>query len=222
MAFISCIPAELYVHGRRIQPGPSVSSRSDLPIDISDGAPAPAAASSSSSAAASSASSASAAAAAASSASAAAAAASAAASSALGGEGEEEADSVVEVNFLCVHKKLRSKRLAPVLIKEITRRVNRRGMFQATYTAGIVLPKPVAKCRYWHRSLNPKKLIEVQRPLSPHYLHAPAPQLHSSAPAPQLHSSTAPPQLRPSSAQSSAQSSPPSYGRWASRGWRPA
>lgn len=29
-----------------------------------------------------------------------------------------------EINFLCVHKSLRSKRLAPVLIKEITRRVN--------------------------------------------------------------------------------------------------
>jgi len=69
--------------------------------------------------------------------------------------------STVEVNFLCVHKKLRSKRLAPVLIKEITRRVNRRGLFQAAYTAGVVLPKPVARCRYWHRSLNPKKLIEV-------------------------------------------------------------
>ena len=33
-----------------------------------------------------------------------------------------------EINFLCVHKKLRSKRLAPVLIKEITRRVNLRGV----------------------------------------------------------------------------------------------
>ena len=29
-----------------------------------------------------------------------------------------------EINFLCVHKKLRAKRLAPVLIKEVTRRVN--------------------------------------------------------------------------------------------------
>lgn len=28
------------------------------------------------------------------------------------------------IDFLCVHKKLRSKRLAPVLIKEITRRVH--------------------------------------------------------------------------------------------------
>lgn len=68
---------------------------------------------------------------------------------------------MAEINFLCVHKKLRHKRLAPVLIKEITRRVNLRNIWQATYTAGVVLPKPVAKCRYWHRSINPKKLIEI-------------------------------------------------------------
>lgn len=68
---------------------------------------------------------------------------------------------MVEINFLCVHKKLRSRRLAPVLIKEITRRVNLQDIWQATYTAGVVLPTPIAKARYWHRSLNPKKLIEV-------------------------------------------------------------
>nr|XP_022904578.1 glycylpeptide N-tetradecanoyltransferase [Onthophagus taurus] len=69
---------------------------------------------------------------------------------------------MVEINFLCVHKKLRSKRVAPVLIREITRRVHLTGLFQAVYTAGVVLPKPVVTCRYWHRSLNPKKLIEVK------------------------------------------------------------
>lgn len=69
---------------------------------------------------------------------------------------------VVEINFLCVHKKLRSKRVAPVLIREITRRVNLRGIFQGVYTAGIVLPKPIGTCRYWHRSLNPKKLIDIK------------------------------------------------------------
>mmetsp|Transcript_18645 Transcript_18645/g.26307 ORF Transcript_18645/g.26307 Transcript_18645/m.26307 type:complete len:473 (-) Transcript_18645:86-1504(-) len=68
---------------------------------------------------------------------------------------------MVEINFLCVHKKLRSKRLAPVLIKEITRRVNHTGVFQAVYTAGVVLPVPVASARYHHRSLNPKKLVDV-------------------------------------------------------------
>eukprot|EP00421_Protoceratium_reticulatum_P074737 CAMPEP_0168428958 /NCGR_PEP_ID=MMETSP0228-20121227/37125_1 /TAXON_ID=133427 /ORGANISM="Protoceratium reticulatum, Strain CCCM 535 (=CCMP 1889)" /LENGTH=472 /DNA_ID=CAMNT_0008443033 /DNA_START=122 /DNA_END=1540 /DNA_ORIENTATION=- len=68
---------------------------------------------------------------------------------------------MVEINFLCVHKKLRSKRLAPVLIKEITRRVNKENVWQAVYTAGVVLPRPVSECRYYHRSLNPKKLIDV-------------------------------------------------------------
>ncbi|XP_078385989.1 glycylpeptide N-tetradecanoyltransferase 1 [Cetorhinus maximus] len=69
---------------------------------------------------------------------------------------------MVEINFLCVHKKLRSKRVAPVLIREITRRVNLEGSYQAVYTAGVVLPKPVGTCRYWHRSLNPRKLVEVK------------------------------------------------------------
>uniref|UniRef100_A0A183E022 glycylpeptide N-tetradecanoyltransferase n=1 Tax=Gongylonema pulchrum TaxID=637853 RepID=A0A183E022_9BILA len=57
---------------------------------------------------------------------------------------------MVEINFLCVHKKLRSKRVAPVLIREITRRVNRQGIFQAAFTAGVQ-PKtsnlmPMEKC----------------------------------------------------------------------------
>ncbi|KAM0185634.1 hypothetical protein ACHAPC_004945 [Botrytis cinerea] len=73
-----------------------------------------------------------------------------------------------EVNFLCIHKKLRSKRLAPVLIKEITRRCNLEGTWQAIYTAGVVLPKPVSTCRYYHRSLDWKKLHEVKfSPLPP-------------------------------------------------------
>ncbi|KAI6655340.1 Glycylpeptide N-tetradecanoyltransferase 1 [Oopsacas minuta] len=70
---------------------------------------------------------------------------------------------MVEINFLCVHEKLRNKRVAPVLIREITRRVNLKGIFQAVFTSGAKLPnRPVAVCRYWHRSLNPKKLIEVE------------------------------------------------------------
>lgn len=68
---------------------------------------------------------------------------------------------MAEINFLCVNKKLRAKRLAPVLIKEITRRVNRRNMWQAVYTAGVVVPTPLSRARYFHRSLNPQKLIEV-------------------------------------------------------------
>lgn len=68
---------------------------------------------------------------------------------------------VTEINFLCIHKKLRSKRLAPVLIKEITRRCYLNGIYQAVYTAGVVLPTPVSSCRYYHRPLDWLKLYEV-------------------------------------------------------------
>ncbi|CAL9164132.1 unnamed protein product [Musa hybrid cultivar] len=73
----------------------------------------------------------------------------------------DEVVRMAEVNFLCVHKRLRSKRLAPVMIKEVTRRVHLENIWQAAYTAGVVLPTPFTTCRYWHRSLNPKKLIDV-------------------------------------------------------------
>lgn len=68
---------------------------------------------------------------------------------------------MAEINFLCVHRSLRTKKLAPVLIKEVTRRVNRYNIWQAIYTAGIVIPTPITQTTYWHRSLNPKKLIEI-------------------------------------------------------------
>ncbi|KAH0366137.1 N-myristoyl transferase, partial [Aureobasidium melanogenum] len=67
----------------------------------------------------------------------------------------------VEINFLTIHRKLRGKRLAPVLIKEITRRCYREGIYQALYTAGTVLPSPVATCRYYHRSLDWEHLYKT-------------------------------------------------------------
>jgi len=67
-----------------------------------------------------------------------------------------------EINYLCVHKKLRSKRLAPVLIKEVTRQCHLKGIFQAIYTGGVVLPTPVSTCRYFHRSLNIPKLVDIK------------------------------------------------------------
>lgn len=66
-----------------------------------------------------------------------------------------------EVNFLCVHKKLRGKRLTPVLIKEITRLCNLAGVWQAIYTGGVVLPRPVSTTRYYHRAIDWMKLYEV-------------------------------------------------------------
>lgn len=66
-----------------------------------------------------------------------------------------------EVNFICVHKKLRNKRLAPTLIREITRRSNLCEIWQGVYTAGVVLPRPISTCRYFHRALDWQKLYEV-------------------------------------------------------------
>ncbi|RVX73904.1 Glycylpeptide N-tetradecanoyltransferase [Exophiala mesophila] len=80
---------------------------------------------------------------------------------------------VVEINFMCVHKKLRSKRLAPVLIKEVTRRCHLDGIYQAIYTGGAILPTPVGSARYFHRSLDWLKLYEVGfSPLPPNTTQA--------------------------------------------------
>ena len=49
----------------------------------------------------------------------------------------------------------------PSVAQEVTRRVQLRDIWQACYTAGVVLPKPLAECQYWHRTLNPRKLISV-------------------------------------------------------------
>ncbi|MEQ2256766.1 hypothetical protein ILYODFUR_027483, partial [Ilyodon furcidens] len=71
---------------------------------------------------------------------------------------------LVQIKFLCVHKKLRLKRMTPVLIRELTRRVNQQGLHQAVYTAGIVLPTPISSCSQWHRPLNLRKLMDVNYP----------------------------------------------------------
>lgn len=66
-----------------------------------------------------------------------------------------------EINYLCVHKKYRAKNLAAILIAEVTRQVNLRNKWQAIYTSGVVLPTPFTQAIYYHRSLNPKKLIDI-------------------------------------------------------------
>ena len=68
---------------------------------------------------------------------------------------------MVEINFLCVKKQLRNKGLGPVLIQEIKRRANTHSIWQAVYTAGVLVHKDIAKATYYHRSLNAKKLVEI-------------------------------------------------------------
>jgi glycylpeptide N-tetradecanoyltransferase len=66
----------------------------------------------------------------------------------------------VEVTFLCVSKKVRGKRLAPLLIKELARREACRGIYQGIFTAVQELPSPVATTHSWHRLLNIPNLIK--------------------------------------------------------------
>lgn len=69
---------------------------------------------------------------------------------------------VGNINFLCVHKKLRLKRLTPVLIKEMTRLLNEKGISQAEYTSERYLPTPIGKTKMYHYPLDFKKLTEVK------------------------------------------------------------
>ena len=66
---------------------------------------------------------------------------------------------MAEINFLCIHKKPARSACAHTIC-EITRRVNLTGVWQAAYTAAGP-PKPIGTARYWHRSLNIKKLVEI-------------------------------------------------------------
>lgn len=69
-----------------------------------------------------------------------------------------------EINFLCVHKKLRHKHMAPVLIKEITRRCQMEANCQdgrAVYTGGIKRENCLSSCHFYHRPLNLDKLLSV-------------------------------------------------------------
>lgn len=69
---------------------------------------------------------------------------------------------LVEINFLCVNSLYRSKRIAPVLIKEVTRRVNLTNCWQAVYTSGTLIPKPICMTNYYHRNINLQKLLDVK------------------------------------------------------------
>ena len=69
---------------------------------------------------------------------------------------------MAKVNFLCVKKEYRYKRLTPVLIKEITRRINLKNIWQGIYATYTYLPKPFSKAEYYYRSINLKKLLDVQ------------------------------------------------------------
>ena len=68
---------------------------------------------------------------------------------------------MIEINLLCVHPKLRRKRLVPILIKEITRQFNLKGYFHGVYTDVLYLPSPIITVNYYHRAINLDTLLET-------------------------------------------------------------
>jgi len=73
----------------------------------------------------------------------------------------EDILSMVQINFMCVHDDFRTMGFAPILISEMKRIANTKGVWQAVYTAVNKIPTPMVKSKYWHRILNVKKLSDV-------------------------------------------------------------
>jgi len=67
---------------------------------------------------------------------------------------------VSEINLLCIHKDLRNKLLAPIMISEITRRVAFKDTQIALYTISKTITKPLTVCNYYSYYLNNQKLKE--------------------------------------------------------------
>jgi glycylpeptide N-tetradecanoyltransferase len=66
----------------------------------------------------------------------------------------------IEINFLCIDKKLRGIRLAPILINEVARRVKFHNIWSAIYSTGIHLPNSIVKINYYHKNINLNKLLK--------------------------------------------------------------
>ena len=70
---------------------------------------------------------------------------------------------LAEINFfLYVKKEFKSRRLAPVLIQEVSRRIHMRNIWWVVYTSGTLLPKPFCQATYYHRNLDVKKLVDAK------------------------------------------------------------
>ena len=64
-------------------------------------------------------------------------------------------------NFLAVHKDLRNKRLAAIIIGEALRKTRLRGPPTALYTSFHALPTPLVTCAPLNRFLTPEKCREI-------------------------------------------------------------
>lgn len=66
-----------------------------------------------------------------------------------------------EVNYLCVHPKLREKGLAPLLIDEMTRQMCEKGIVVGFFTSSRYIPTPISRVEFYHRPLDYEKLYRA-------------------------------------------------------------
>lgn len=64
----------------------------------------------------------------------------------------------IQVNFLCVHKDYRNKKLVEHLITEAKRITENKNIYQSIATIHNPIPGSILKASYWHRLINTNKL----------------------------------------------------------------
>lgn len=69
---------------------------------------------------------------------------------------------LIEINLLCIRDEFRKKRLSPLLIREISRRISKKNIWQAYYTNDLNLPNSLCEGTYYIRPLNIEKLLEIK------------------------------------------------------------
>jgi glycylpeptide N-tetradecanoyltransferase len=71
-------------------------------------------------------------------------------------------EKVMEIKNLYVHPAFRGKRLTPILISEVSRRVRQHNYCVALYTSSVTITRPLCKARFYQRPLNVVKLSAVR------------------------------------------------------------
>ena len=68
---------------------------------------------------------------------------------------------IAEIDFLCVKKNNRNKKLCPLLINKIRQKFNDINIYEAIFTSEHNYPNNITHCDYFIRFINPIKLYEI-------------------------------------------------------------
>lgn len=69
---------------------------------------------------------------------------------------------MADINYFCIHRKLREKGLASKFIDEITRRMINKGVITGSFTTQRYVPSPICRVEFYHRPLNYEKLHKTK------------------------------------------------------------